>query len=185
MLKISRQRQRWRTLFLGCVSLVVLGIASRCSLLTSASPRYRRGRSRAVPVSIERKPAVPAKPVGTLPWPVEGEIVGSFGMRLESKYNTRTVSRGIDIKTQRGKPVSAVDSGVVSFADRFMGYGNTVIVEHAGRLHSVYSRLQEISVSVGDRLRQGQTVGVSGDTLHFELRLAGKPVDPLLSLRRR
>jgi septal ring factor EnvC (AmiA/AmiB activator) len=92
------------------------------------------------------------------------------------------VNKGIDIRTEWGATVAAVDSGTVSFADRFMGYGKTVIVEHGGRRHSVYAGLAEVQVSVGERLRRGQRIGANGDTLHFEFRVGGKSADPLLWL---
>lgn len=156
-----------------------------CAGLFSASPRYTRGRSGRLPAAAAVSSAPPVQGRGTLPWPARGTVVGVFGGKSDPKYGTRTVNRGIDLKTEWGATVTAVDSGVVSFADRFMGYGNTVILDHGGRRHSVYSRLAEIQVRVGERLRQGQRIGASSDTLHFEFRVNGKSADPMLYLQPR
>jgi septal ring factor EnvC (AmiA/AmiB activator) len=155
-----------------------------CAGLFSASPRYGRAKSGRRP-AVSASPAVVAQGRGTLPWPARGTVVAVFGSKSDPKYGTRTVNRGIDLKTEWGATVSAVDSGTVSFADRFMGYGNTVILDHGRRRHSVYSRLAEIQVRVGERLRPGQRIGASGDTLHFEFRVNGKSADPLLYLQPR
>jgi len=90
-----------------------------------------------------------------------------------------TKNTGIDIATTEGSPVLAVDSGKVSFADIFMGYGRMVILDHGKRSHSIYSRLSDVKVKVGDKVARGGVIALSGDTLHFEFRVAGKSVDPL------
>jgi septal ring factor EnvC (AmiA/AmiB activator) len=79
----------------------------------------------------------------------------------------------------------AVDSGRVSFADEFMGYGRMVILDHGRRCHSLYSRLGDIRTRVGDKVARGETVGTAADTLHFEFRVRGRSVDPLEWLRPR
>ena len=65
------------------------------------------------------------------------------------------------------------------------GYGNYVVIAHAGGLDTLYGHLAAALVKVGDRVTQGQPVGVEGSTgnstgahLHFELRINQKPVDP-------
>ncbi|MFO7651508.1 MAG: peptidoglycan DD-metalloendopeptidase family protein [bacterium] len=162
--------------------LLALLASAGCAHLSSQSPRYGRARPRpaaSVPAGV---PAPKVQARGDLPWPVKGEVIALFGSKADPKYGTRTVNRGIDIKVQWGSTVTAVDSGLVSFADRFMGYGNTVIVEHGGRRHSVYAGLAEVQVRVGERLERGQRIGASADTLHFEFRVSGKSADPLLFL---
>lgn len=120
-----------------------------------------------------------------LPWPVRGILVGTFGPRVDPKYKTTTRSQGIDIATVRGVPVTAADSGRVSFADQFMGHGRMVILDHGRRCHSLYSRLGDVRVRVGDKVSRGDTIGLAGDTLHFEFRVGGRSVDPLDWLRPR
>ncbi len=167
----------------GCLLVAVPAFtAGGCGCLYSARPRYsgqkvpsRPGRPkpvkpRSVPVLDKRQ--------GKLAWPAVGPVVGTFGVVVDPTYGTKTKKLGLDIKTAKGGPVKAVYDGRVSFADRFMGYGRTVIVDHGDRLHSIYSRLSEIRVSVGDEVKKGEAVAFSGDTLHVQIRKGGKSVDP-------
>jgi murein hydrolase activator len=155
-----------------------------CSAFYTSGPRYARGR----PQSSPKPGPVAARPVqkpvtdkrqGVLPWPVQGQVVTRFGSVVDPKYGTVTKNTGIDIATARGSRVVAVDSGKVSFADIFMGYGRMVILDHGKRVHSIYSRLSDVKLKVGDKVAKGGLVALAGDTLHFEFRVGGKSVDPM------
>jgi len=77
-----------------------------------------------------------------------------------------------------------------AYADLFTGYANLVIIEHADKSYSLYGHLSSLSVKKGDRVDAGTTVGLAGrnpagnPSLYFELRIDGKPVDPLQWLKR-
>jgi septal ring factor EnvC (AmiA/AmiB activator) len=166
------------------LAVLALLVLCRCDVLYTAVPRYARSRQ---PPKPKPKPAV-AKPgskripderKGTLPWPVQGQVVTQFGSIVDPRYGTVTKSSGIDILTRSGSPVLAVDSGKVSFADIFIGYGRMVIIDHGNRSHSIYSKLSDVKVKVGAFVARGATIALSGDTLHFEFRVGGKSVDPL------
>ena len=160
----------------------VLLAASGCASLYSIDPRYRRGRPRPKPRPAAARPAhqlAADKRRGVLPWPAQGQVVRQFGTIVDPKYKTVTKSSGIDIAMKGGSPVLAVDSGIVSFADIFMGYGRMVILDHGKRIHSIYSRLSDVKVKVGASVVKGGIIALSGDTLHFEFRVGGKSVDPL------
>jgi murein DD-endopeptidase MepM/ murein hydrolase activator NlpD len=116
---------------------------------------------------------------------VPGSVTAGFGVVLDPKYGTKTKRLGIDIACAAGVPVKAAHPGKVSFSDRFMGYGVTVIVDHGQRLHTIYSRLREVTVSVGRDVQEGQVLGYTTDTLHFQVRMAGQSVDPEQWLRPR
>jgi len=116
---------------------------------------------------------------GKLPWPVRGEVIARFGSQVHPEYKTRTPNKGIDIKTQSGTLVLAVESGKVAYADQFMGYGKMVIVDHGGGYYSLYSNLDRIAAQVGAAIISGSAVGYTRDYLHFELRQHGQSVDPL------
>ena len=167
------------------MSAAILLLATNgCPSLYTSDPRYARGGSRPAAGSGKggsrtASRLVPDKRRGVLPWPVPGNVVTRFGTVVDPKYGTVTKNTGIDIATRNGVPVLAVDSGQVSFADIFMGYGRMVILDHGRRSHSIYSRLSDVKVKVGDKVAKGATVALSGDTLHFEFRVAGKSVDPL------
>jgi septal ring factor EnvC (AmiA/AmiB activator) len=168
------------------VSLAGLLLGAGCAGLYARGPRYARSRRPGTAGRTEERPAVAAdERQGRLGWPVVGTVVQSFGVRVHPKYGTKTKSQGLDIACAKGSPVKASYDGRVSFAESFMGYGRMVIVDHGEQLHSIYSRLSEIRVSVGTLVRKGETIAFAGDTLHFEVRKAGKSHDPELWLSRR
>jgi septal ring factor EnvC (AmiA/AmiB activator) len=174
LVQSSRRREhigRWLSV---AASLALLAVGG-CAALYTVDPRYGRGSAG----TTTSPKAVADKRKGTLPWPVQGQVITQFGSVVNPKYGTTTKSTGIDILTRNGSPVAAVDSGIVSFADIFMGYGRMVIIDHGGRIHSIYSRLDDVKVKLGAPVARGQTIALSGDTLHFEFRVGGKSVDPL------
>ncbi|HEX7264447.1 MAG TPA: peptidoglycan DD-metalloendopeptidase family protein [Candidatus Dormibacteraeota bacterium] len=93
---------------------------------------------------------------------------------------------GIDLVEPFGSPVYAADDGVVALVgSSSSGYGNYVVIAHSGGLDTLYGHLATSLVKVGDKVIQGQPVGMEGSTgnstgahLHFELRINQKPVDP-------
>lgn len=118
---------------------------------------------------------------GIFIWPLaSGTLTSTFGPRGESFHD------GIDIGAPPGTPVHASRDGVVIYSDTLRGYGNVVIVEHAGGYVTVYAHNQENLVHAGDHVRQGELVArlgssgrTSGPNLHFEIRkdnLARNPI---------
>jgi len=93
---------------------------------------------------------------------------------------------GIDLVEPFGSPVYAADDGIVALVgSSSSGYGNYVVIAHSGGLDTLYGHLSTAVVKVGDRVSQGQPVGLEGSSgnstgahLHFELRINQKPVDP-------
>ncbi len=119
--------------------------------------------------------------VGTYPWPVQGKILRPY---IPDK-TSGTYNPGIDIEAAQGSRVDSVAPGIVLFAGFFTGYGNLVIIDHGNDYSTLYSYLNNISVKVGQQIRQGEKIGSSGiiDTidetgLHFEIRQSGESFDP-------
>ena len=122
---------------------------------------------------------------GGLPWPVRGTLVRKFGVERDPQFGTRTIQQGIEIDAFPEIEVHAVHAGRVVYADQFVGYGMLVIIDHGNREHTLYGRLGELKVAPGDDVSEGSLLGllpntrVTGSGLHFEVRVQGKPEDPL------
>ena len=141
--------------------------------------------------ALDANAALPLRPFqGALPWPVRGAISSRFGRQPSSRFGTSIVRNGIEVSSAEGQPVRVVHEGVVAFAGQFTGYGNLVIVEHGERAFSLYGHLSAIQTAQGERVQAQTIVGRSGvnpngtPALYFELRVDGKPVDPLQWLQK-
>jgi len=122
---------------------------------------------------------------GWLTLPVKGRFLNKFGKKRDKQYDSYTIHNGVDIKAKKGTPVRAIFSGKVLYANHLEGYGNLVIIGHGKDYHSLYGHLDEIITQVGRTVRSSQIIGRSGDTgslvgetLYFELRYKGKPIEP-------
>jgi septal ring factor EnvC (AmiA/AmiB activator) len=126
---------------------------------------------------------------GSLPWPVRGPVRAGFGRRKHPRFNTYTVHNGIEIACAPNAEVHAVHDGTVVFAERFLGYGLMVVIDHGGKCHSLYAHLADLAVKVGQKVAAGDVVGLSGQGglegpgVYFEMRHGGRPEDPLDWLR--
>ena len=116
-------------------------------------------------------------------WPVDGIVVSGFGMRWGRMHE------GIDITASTGTPVRAAAAGTIIHAGWLGGYGNLVVVDHGNGLATAYAHASAILVVVGQQVGQGEMVSLVGSTgnssgphLHFEVRVNGVAVDPLLYL---
>ena len=132
---------------------------------------------------------LPMRPFqGVLPWPADGVVLLKFGRPRAAA--AAAPPSGIELSLPEGEPVRTVYDGTVAYADPFSGFGNLVIVDHGDRCYSLYGHLASAAVKKGDRIDQGSTVGLAGrnpsgsPSLYFELRIDGKPVDPLQWLKR-
>jgi len=136
--------------------------------------------------------ALPLRPFrGDLDWPVSGEVVGSFGRQVDLRFHTSIVSNGVRIAAAAATPVRAIHEGTVAYAESFPGFGKLVIVDHGAVAFSLYGYLADIDVAPGTHVSRGEAVGIVGSALdgtaalYFELRIDGKPVDPLQWLKRK
>jgi septal ring factor EnvC (AmiA/AmiB activator) len=141
--------------------------------------------------ALDAAAALPFRPFqGVLPWPARGAIGSRFGRQPSSRFGTAIARNGIEVNCAEGTPVRAVHEGVVAFAGQFTGYGNLIIVEHGERAFSLYGHLSAMQVAQGERVSAQGALGRSGvnpngtPALYFELRVDGKPVDPLQWLQK-
>ncbi|MEO0085752.1 MAG: peptidoglycan DD-metalloendopeptidase family protein [candidate division WOR-3 bacterium] len=134
---------------------------------------------RSRPVSGQTQDSGLAATRGRLPWPAVGKVQLGFGTQVNPRLRTSTYNSGIDIALESETEVRSVAPGRVSYADRFLGYGTLVIVDHGSGFYSLYGNLLTTRVQVGTRLSAGSVVGTARDHLHFEIRRDGQPVNPL------
>jgi septal ring factor EnvC (AmiA/AmiB activator) len=133
--------------------------------------------------------ALPLRPFrGDLDWPATGIVRRRFTTTATAGGRP---SNGIEIGADEGTPAQAVHDGIVAFADTFAGFGNLVILDHGSQTFSLYGNLLDLAVTKGARVDHGQVVGHVGQSptgpagLYFELRVDGRPVDPLQWLKRK
>jgi septal ring factor EnvC (AmiA/AmiB activator) len=115
---------------------------------------------------------------GNLPWPVNGTVISQFGLQIHPRYRTKVNNTGIDIKVNSPSPVQVVADGKVAYADRFVGYGNLVIIDHGNGYFTLYGNLTSINTVVTAAVATGTVIGMVDDYLHFEVRKDGQPLNP-------
>jgi murein DD-endopeptidase MepM/ murein hydrolase activator NlpD len=135
----------------------------------AGGPQQGKGASRPAPATR-----------GMLDWPLRGVLYGRFGKKGKEPHD------GIDLAAPSGTPVKTAQEGSVLYAGEQQGYGLIVIVQHPNGIITLYAHNRDLRVKTGQTVRRSQviaTVGESGRTsgphLHFEVRVDGKPVDPL------
>lgn len=118
--------------------------------------------------------------------PVNGPVVGPFGRRSIINGSERSPHSGVDLKAAEGVPVKATNNGAVVLVDDCFFSGVSVIIDHGGGIHSMYFHLSKPLVNVGQMVKKGDVIGLSGSSgrvtgphLHFGLRLDGARINPL------
>ncbi|MFH0991551.1 MAG: peptidoglycan DD-metalloendopeptidase family protein [bacterium] len=144
-------------------------------LLASRDKPRSTGSSK-LPSSPAREPAgTIAFQKGSLRWPVKSrEILFPFGENTHPRMHTKTINSGIDIKVKSGSDVQAVADGEVSIVSFIAGLGNILILNHYSGYRTVYAHLSEVSVAEAEKVKAGQLIAKSGDSmegaiLHFEI----------------
>lgn len=121
---------------------------------------------------------------GKFAWPVKGTVISPYGMRNDVMH------RGIDIAAPRSTPILASESGTAVYSGSGMkGYGNVVILKHAGDFYTVYAHNEKNLVKAGEKVKKGSAIALVGDTgnaeayhVHFEVRQGKKTGNPLFFL---
>jgi murein hydrolase activator len=136
--------------------------------------------------------ALPLRPFqGALDWPVAGRVSARFGRGSTSRFGTAISRNGIEVVAAAGAPVVAVHEGTVAYAAPFTGFGNLVILDHGNHAFTLYGYLSTIRVTKGASVQKGAKLGEVGTapagqpSLYFEVRIDGKPADPLQWLKSR
>lgn len=153
----------------------------------AARPSASATPSQRPPLAPSAEPPPPA-PLPTLTgnaprfrWPLPGRIISGFGAKPGGRFND-----GVNLKANPGEAVRAAGDGVVAYAgDAIPGFGNLLLVKHAGGWVSAYAHNEALLVARGARVKAGEVIARAGQTgavaepqLHFELRRGRAPVDP-------
>jgi murein DD-endopeptidase MepM/ murein hydrolase activator NlpD len=123
-------------------------------------------------------------------WPVEGQVTGSFGERIDPFNGEGAFHSGVDIGSSYGAKVIAPADGLVTLVDTMGGYGKTIMIDHGNGISTRYGHLSGFAVTVGQRVQRGDLIGYVGESgrstgphLHYEVRINDTPVNPYKYLR--
>jgi len=153
-----------------CVAGTLLLPGSHMGLMSKrdqfgVGPRYMPS---IVPVSLEK-----------------GWVSSEFGMRTHPITGKRRMHCGIDLAVDEGVPIRTTADGKVIFAGEGRGYGKHVQIDHGNGIETRYAHASVLKVKAGDFVRRGQVISLAGHTgtatgdhLHYEVRVNGKPVNP-------
>lgn len=118
--------------------------------------------------------------------PAVGVLTAGFGLRSDPFTGAQEFHTGIDISSPTGGRVVSPASGTVVKVGWQNGYGRIVEIAHGFGIRTIYAHLEATRVAEGQRLRRGDLVGSIGSTgrstgphLHYEVQIAGRPVNPL------
>jgi len=119
-------------------------------------------------------------------WPVVGRISGVFGSQRVYNGTPKSPHSGLDVAVPKGTAIQAPAAGIVTFAnpDLYLT-GGTVLIDHGHGVSSNFLHMSRIDVKVGDRVEQGQVIGLVGATgratgphMHWGMNWFGVRVDP-------
>jgi len=123
-------------------------------------------------------------------WPVEGQVTGSFGERIDPFNGEGAFHSGVDIGSSYGAKIVAPADGLVTLVDTMGGYGKTIMIDHGNGISTRYGHLSGFAVTVGQRVQRGDLIGYVGESgrstgphLHYEVRINDTPVNPYKYLR--
>jgi len=123
--------------------------------------------------------------------PVEGIISGVYGSQRILNGKPKWPHYGIDIAAKQGTMIKSSGNGVVTMAEDDLYYtGGTIIMDHGHGISTIYSHLENILVSVGDQINQGDIIGTVGSTgrstgphLDFRINWFQTRLDPMSVLK--
>ena len=117
--------------------------------------------------------------------PVEGKLSSNYGMRFHPIRKKWLFHTGIDIVSFNSKKIKALNDGIVSFVGKKGNYGNYIKIKHQNGYESAYAHLENFFVRKGQKVKQGQTIAIIGNTglstgphLHLEIKHNGKFINP-------
>lgn len=145
----------------------------------------KNAKAAAVPVAEVIKPSDNIEN-GRLAWPLGTKYTtSSYGPRFHPIRKTQSFHTGMDMSAACGVPIMASSDGVVTAAGWNNAYGNRIVIEHTASISTTYSHMSSMISKVGDKVKEGQVIGLVGTTgwstgchLHFEVAKDGSYVNP-------
>ncbi|MEV0646387.1 M23 family metallopeptidase [Phytomonospora sp. NPDC050363] len=137
----------------------------------------------------EKKPAKPMKAKSGWAAPSTAEVSDTYGPR---GWREGEMHWGMDFAADKGDKIYAPFSGTVIMAQRYGGYGNCVVIKHAGGVQTLYGHFSKLKVEPGEKVKTGDLLGKAGSTgdstgphLHFEVTVHGEYTDPAKFLKKK
>ncbi len=159
---------------------IYLTSSNRKPVLQKQSQIVKVDKKKKIIPRVSTKNTIPYSPVWN--WPASGAVVKSFSLARNSK--------GVDISGRESSPVYASKAGRIAYSGNGLsGYGNLIIIRHSGSYLSAYAHNRRNLVREGQIVKARQKIADMGKSkggkglLHFEIRRAGKPVNPLAYLK--
>jgi len=118
--------------------------------------------------------------------PLNSKITSDFGTKRVYNGSLKSYHSGTDFRAKIGTPIIASNSGIVKISAHRFYSGKSIIIDHGQGVYSCYFHLSKMNYKVGDSIKRGDILGLSGDTgritgphLHYSFRIHGIQVDPL------
>lgn len=113
------------------------------------------------------------------------DISSYYGYRTDPFRGRRKNHKGLDIRGPVGTPIYATADGFVKTSKWFSGYGNFIELDHGNAISTRYGHMSKLIVDANQRVKKGDIIGLMGSTgrstgshLHYEVRVAGEPINP-------
>ncbi|MBT0822077.1 M23 family metallopeptidase [Campylobacter lari] len=123
---------------------------------------------------------------GNFTYPLESKITSDFGKARLFNDTLKSYHSGTDFRAASGTKIYASNDGIVRIASNRYYAGNSVVIDHGYGIYSQYYHLSKLNVKVGQKVKKGELVGLSGASgrvtgphLHFGILVNGVQVDPL------
>lgn len=123
-------------------------------------------------------------------YPMNSKITSAFGTKRVYNNQLKSYHSGTDFRAKVGTPIIASNSGIVRIAQNRFYAGNSIVIDHGHGVYSCYYHLSKMNFKVGDFIKKGEIIGLSGATgritgphLHYAFRINGIQVDPLQAIK--
>ena len=122
-------------------------------------------------------------------YPLNSKITSNFGTKRVYNKELKSYHGGTDFQAKENTPILASNSGIVRISENRFYAGNSIVIDHGHGIYSCYFHLNTMNYKVGDFIKKGEVLGLSGSTgrvtgphLHFTFRINGLQVDPLQAI---